>query len=164
MKTDGFIPHGRYLKSRFPQIAAEWDYSQNDRNPDEITAFSHYNARWICRKGHSYPAIIKNRTALGHGCPYCSGKKPIKGETDLETRFPKIAAEWDYENNTKTPDQYTAFSGDTVKWICERGHSYLAVIYNRTAHILQQYVRVLLITVAAHIVAVESLLKVKQIW
>jgi len=68
----------------------------------------------------------------GSKCPYCTGKIVIPGETDLKTLRPDIAAEWDYEKNTPlTPEQVTSQSTLQVWWLCNNGHSYQAVIYNR---------------------------------
>ncbi len=66
-------------------------------------------------------------------CDYCVGKKPIVGKTDLLTKRPDIAAEWDYERNGQLrPEQCTEFSGKYVYWRCRFGHEWSAYINNRT--------------------------------
>ncbi len=57
----------------------------------------------------------------------------MPGETDLETIYPEIAAEWDYENNSGKPTEYLPFSNKKVYWICPICHqSYLRKICDRT--------------------------------
>lgn len=46
--------------------------------------------------GHTWDAVVGSRS-LGRGCPACGGQIVIKGKNDLATKFPEIAAEWDYE-------------------------------------------------------------------
>ena len=125
------------LASAYPNIATEWDREKNKGlSPDKVSPKSHKRAWWKCPKGHSYETYIFSRTSnVPSNCPYCAGQKPIKGETDLATRIPQILAEWDYSKNALGPDEYTAFSGQKVWWICPDCHtSYLARIVNRTAN------------------------------
>lgn len=125
------------LASAYPNIAKEWDSEKNkDLTPEEVPPKSHKRAWWKCPKGHSYETYIFSRTSnVPSNCPYCAGQKPIKGETDLATRIPQILAEWDDSKNALGPDEYTAFSGQKVWWICPDCHtSYLARIVNRTAN------------------------------
>lgn len=84
-----------------PDIAAEWDHKENaPLIPQDVTVGSARKVWWVCDKGHHWEAIIASRTKKnGTGCPYCSGRFPIPGETDLGTLRPEMAAEWDYERN-----------------------------------------------------------------
>ncbi len=83
----------------FPLVAEEWDTEQNDLSPSEVTAYCHYKAKWICRKcGYHWLAAVSSRSK-GQGCPACAGQVVVPGRNDLESRFPNIAAEWDYEQN-----------------------------------------------------------------
>lgn len=41
-----------------PEIAAQWDYENNEMTPDEVTAGSGYKVAWICEKGHRWRAAI----------------------------------------------------------------------------------------------------------
>ena len=58
----------------------------------------------------------------------------VKGINDVETLYPDLAKEWDYENNDgKTPDQFTRGSNERINWICEKcGHRWCAKINGRT--------------------------------
>lgn len=60
------------LKTLFPEICKEWDYSKNNSSPENYLPASGKKVWWLCSKGHSWKAVISSRT-LGHtGCPVCS--------------------------------------------------------------------------------------------
>jgi hypothetical protein len=112
------------LLTRFPAIAAQahqWDASL-------VAYASHKSKEWKCEKGHVWVARVCNRTIKGYGCPYCSGRLPIKGVNDLATVYPGIAAEangWD-------PSIYTAHSGRRMTWKCVMGHEWRTSVNHRT--------------------------------
>ena len=116
-----------------PQLAAEWNNSKNGSLfPRDVTEKSNKRVFWKCKKGHEWSARINDRSK-GNGCPYCAGRRPIVGETDLETVNPKLAAEWDYsKNGTKTPRDFTAYSNKKMVWKCKEGHEWLASIHRRS--------------------------------
>ena len=91
-----------------PDLAAEWDYDSNSElTPDMVTVRSNKNIGWICAKGHRWEATVDKRSS-GQGCPFCSGKRVIKGETDLATVNPQLAKEWDHDvNGNLTPFDVT---------------------------------------------------------
>ncbi len=122
------------LATCFPLVAAEWDYAANEgKKPEDYTSSSEVKIWWRCQLGHTWQASIKNRTARRSKCPYCAGKKAIPGETDLQTRFPEIAQQWDYEKNGDLlPSMVLPFSNKKVWWKCEKGHSWQCPIENRT--------------------------------
>lgn len=111
-------------------LIKEWS-TQNIHLPEEYACKSNKRVSWICKEGHSWTARIQDRVR-GNGCPFCSGKKPEVGKTDLATLFPKLEKEWDYEKNKKKPQDYRPGSGVSVYWKCEKGHSWKARIYART--------------------------------
>ena len=116
-----------------PEIAAQWDYENNEMTPDEVTAGSGYKVAWICEKGHRWRAAIGDRCKYNNGCPYCSGRFAITGENDLATLYPKIAKEWDCESNGDVrPDNIKPFGAKTYHWKCSNGHKYKASIASRT--------------------------------
>ena len=88
---------------------------------------------WKCDKGHEWQATMSSRNQ-GHGCPYCSGQKVIKGENDLQTVNPTLAKEWNYEkNNGLTPADVTPSNDKKVWWKCKKGHEWQATISNRNS-------------------------------
>jgi hypothetical protein len=71
------IPGRTDLATTHPHLAAEWDTEANDRTPEQITAGSHYKARWVCPSDHRWQAKVHARVA-GRRCPTCNrrGRKP----------------------------------------------------------------------------------------
>ncbi|MBE6141340.1 MAG: hypothetical protein E7175_00595 [Erysipelotrichaceae bacterium] len=117
-----------------PDLVKEWDYSKNNILPNSITIGTSRRVWWICEHGHSWKTSVANRTNKDNlnKCPFCSGKKPIKGETDLETLAPEIAKQWNYEKNGDlNPSDFMVSSKAKVWWICEKGHEWEAYIYQR---------------------------------
>lgn len=55
-----------------PDLALEWDEDANGGSPT-VVAGSEKKAWWKCQHGHTWDAIIRNRTVLGSGCPKCAG-------------------------------------------------------------------------------------------
>ncbi|WP_425484730.1 zinc-ribbon domain-containing protein [Leifsonia soli] len=123
------------LATQFPGLAAEWDYTPGANSGDPSHANSRSNRRvsWICGRGHRWVTAIYNRTRNGSGCPYCAGKRIIPGETDLVTRRPDLAAEWDYSRNgPRDPHTLGSKSAAKVWWEGPCGHHWQALISNRS--------------------------------
>ena len=129
------IPGETDLATKYPDIARQWDYEKNGGiDPQNVTAGSTKKAWWRCEKGHSWQVTVNNRTKSGSDCPYCVGKRAIPGETDLVTKHPDIASQWDYEKNGDLdPQNVTAGSHKKVWWRCEKGHSWQTMVYSRAA-------------------------------
>lgn len=120
------MPSFASLADEFPGIATEadgWD-------PTQVAAFSSRKLGWKCAVGHTYAAIVNNRTSKKSGCPYCSGTKALIGFNDLLTEFPIIAAEaegWD-------PTEFTSGSSQKKPWKCRDGHTWITSINHRTTN------------------------------
>ncbi len=110
-----------------PDIAKEWNYDKNDGLiPSDVMAGTEKKVWWICSKGHEWKSYIYSRTGKDKvGCPYCSNRKILKGYNDLETVYPDIAKEWNYDKNgdIKTTDVFPV-SGKKYWWICSKGHEW----------------------------------------
>jgi len=121
---------------QYPELIKEWNYEGNKNEKlyiENMTIGSHTKCNWICSKGHKWKATVKDRTN-GHGCPYCSGRKAITGKTDLKTKFPEIAKEWDYDKNYPyRPEEIPFGSGKEFYWICSKGHSFKSIVNKRTS-------------------------------
>jgi hypothetical protein len=88
---------------------------------------------WRCYKGHEWKASVRNRTKRGDGCPHCSGRYPIIGETDLATTRPDIALSWHPSfNKDLRPTEVSKGSSKKVWWVCENGHEFQCSVANRT--------------------------------
>jgi len=75
---------GRYPKNDYnllvcnPELCKEWDYSKNDKKPEEYLPFSSEYVWWKCKEcGHEWYVSIANRSA-GNGCSQCNESKGEK--------------------------------------------------------------------------------------
>lgn len=126
--------------TQYPELLSEWDYAKNSELgifPDNILSGSGKNAWWKCSLAHSYQTKIYEKVK-GNGCPYCSNHRVLSGYNDLLTIAPNLAKEWDSTKNANEglfPDKVLSGSHKKAWWICQNGHSWRAVIYNRVAGI-----------------------------
>ena len=120
------------LETTNPALAKEWNYEKNGRlTPAEVMPNSGQRLWWKCGAGHEWQARIADRNK-GNGCPYCSGRKVLKGYNDLQTVSPTLSREWNYEKNgSLRPDAFTANSNKKVWWKCHKGHEWQATISHR---------------------------------
>ena len=111
-----------------PIMMKEWNYERNNSLgffPENFSIGSGQKVWWVCEKGHEYESIINSRKR-GSGCPYCAGKKALRGFNDFESKYPDLAKEWHpTKNNGLLPSQVTYGSGKKVWWQCDNNHSYL---------------------------------------
>jgi G:T-mismatch repair DNA endonuclease (very short patch repair protein) len=122
------------LATLYPELAAQWG-PDNDTTPDKVTAYTTKPPRqWVCEHGHTWWAAVVRRTRRGNGCTVCSGHGVQTGVNDLATLFPALMDEWDYTRNAHLdPTHLAKGSSEIAWWTCSRGHSWQAIIYNRTA-------------------------------
>ena len=120
------------LQTINPTLAKEWNYEKNNElRPVDVLSNSNKTVWWVCNKGHEWQAMIANRNK-GNGCPYCSGKKVLKGYNDLQTINSTLAKEWNYEkNNELTPMDVLPNSDKKVWWKCSKEHEWRATIGSR---------------------------------
>jgi hypothetical protein len=120
------------VQEAYPELVPEWDFKENDLSPDQVLSGSSKSFRWICMSGHSFIQSPRNRGA-GRGCPYCSGRLPLAGKTDLGSVAPEVAVQWDYAaNNGLTPEDFLPNSAFQANWQCQLGHKWSARISSRT--------------------------------
>ena len=122
------------LQTVNPTLAKEWNYEKNGHiGPEHLTANSGKKVWWKCDNGHEWQATIYNRNN-GKGCPYCAGKKVLKGFNDLQTVNPALANEWNHEkNNGLSPTDVTPNSNKKAWWKCSKGHEWQTTIANRNS-------------------------------
>lgn len=122
------------LELLYPDVAKQWNYSKNGNlKPSMFAPGSNTYIWWICEKKHEWNAPICDRTIGEKGCPYCSNQRLLKGYNDLETVFPHIAMEWDYDKNGNLkPCDITYGTSKIVSWKCKKGHCWEASVVNRT--------------------------------
>lgn len=78
-----------------PDLAREWSDRNIKLTPDDVSYGSTINVWWKGACGHEWVAPVCNRLRqYGAGCPYCAGRRLLRGCNDLATKFPDVAAEW----------------------------------------------------------------------
>lgn len=97
-------------------------------NPAEYSRGSHKKMEWRCAFGHTWIAVIKNRTLGKSGCPVCSNDKIQPGYNDLATTHPELAKEA-FEWN---PSDFGAGHNSKKNWQCNIGHIWSASLNTRT--------------------------------
>lgn len=112
-------------------LLKEWDYMKNEVDPTTLKRSSEYEAWWKCQtcKG-SWQSKVKNRTN-GSSCPYCAGRKVLKGFNDLACQYPALADQWIQSEHGLTPEDVTPGSHEEVTWKCEKGHHWKALVKTR---------------------------------
>lgn len=86
---------------------------------------------WKCKHGHEWLATVNNRSTLGRGCPYCSGRNATS-ENCLSAMNPQLANQWHpTKNENLSPKDVKPNSGKRVWWKCDSGHEWEAIIQGR---------------------------------
>lgn len=117
------------LDTAAPHLVKEW-HEDNDKKSCEVVPGSFYNAKWKCGKGHVWSATVASRVR-GNGCPYCSGRLPIVGVTDVATTHPYLIGEL-HGSNERDLTQVSAGSDVRFTWECRKGHVWTSQIKHRT--------------------------------
>ncbi|MBL7821447.1 MAG: zinc-ribbon domain-containing protein [Saprospiraceae bacterium] len=138
------------MKSKIPisishsNLLEEWDYSLNERHPNDFTKGSNFKAFWKCKKNHSWQAAIYSRTN-GHGCPFCRSStslnemtifselsyvfqnsihRYIKGKNEIDIFLPDVGIgveydglRWHIENDQKDRNKNLFFQRKGIKII-----------------------------------------------
>lgn len=118
------------------KLLKEWDYEKNSAEgffPDKMQPYSNRKVHWKCKLGHEWICSIDKRTS-GQNCPFCSNRRLLVGFNDLETKYPTVAKEWDYEKNQNIlPNAIVFGSAKIVWWKCSVcGNHWQAAIRART--------------------------------
>ena len=117
------------LRTTDPELAVQW--ADETMKATEVNRSSHKKVAWRCGRGHVYKASVYSRVA-GNGCPYCAGRKVLKGFNDLATTHAALAEEW-YQplNGELTPQTVSKGSNQKVWWRCHYGHIWQAAVFAR---------------------------------
>lgn len=128
----GLVKRPDSLQSEYPELAKQWHPTKNaPLTATDVTPHSGQKVWWSCSHGHDWKAVISSRTR-GHGCPFCAGQRPT-ATRNLATQYPALLREWDWgRTGNLKPEDFTPRSQSKVWWKCQRGHSWQAIIGNRT--------------------------------
>ncbi len=113
----------------------EWDSAKNKElglDPERIGIHSNKKVWWVCKNGHHYDSSPEHRFR-GENCPYCSNRRILVGENDLQTTNPELMEEWDYEANYPLlPTMVVPGSSKKVHWICKNcGNKWIVSVLSR---------------------------------
>lgn len=112
-----------------PELALDW-HEKNELKASEVTLKSNIRIWWKCRScTHEWQSAPNNRSK-GHGCPVCVGMKPSQ-KNNLAALHPELVKEWGLENRD-SPENFLPKSNIKVWWRCSKGHSWRALIANRS--------------------------------
>lgn len=120
------------LATTHPEVATEWHPDKNGNlSSCSITSGTSRKVWWQCARNHEWQATVASRSR-GNGCPCCSGRYPVKGETDFATTHRLLADEWHPNlNGDLTPADVSAGSSRKIWWQCAQNHEWQAAVYNR---------------------------------
>ncbi len=126
------------LLESHPHIAKQWDHKKNFEEGvglDSITSISRKRAHWICKRGHEWEAVVRDRTSKNTRCPSCTGRKPSI-ENNLSITHPELVRQWHpTKNGKRTPQSVTKGSEIKIWWKCQNfdNHEWETYVYSRTA-------------------------------
>lgn len=124
------LPGFNDLKTHNPQLARYWADDLNQPSSSEVLPSSNKKFWWRCQEGHE---IHKSPNGFSQsGCGYCANKKVLDGWNDLQTRYPRLAAQFDViENRGVAPSEVVAAGLKKFVWKCELGHRWEATVASR---------------------------------
>ena len=122
---------GKPLDEMYPVLAGEWSVRNGELAPSDVSYGSNKVVWWRGNCGHEWQATVKARTSKEEGCPYCAGKRVLKGFNDLATLHPELIGEWSGRNGDLRIGDITAGSQKKVWWKGKCGHEWQATVKNR---------------------------------
>ena len=118
----------------FPEFERYYDKEKNPRPFFTLAPHSNNKYHWICDNGHEFEYILMYFSRAGKFfCPICENILLEKGENDLLSQDPELAAEFDIEKNGITPDEVMINNtNEEIWWKCtNNGHSFQRAIIHR---------------------------------
>lgn len=109
------------LKTKFPEIASEWDYEANGNLlPSMFTPGSNMSVHWKCKNGHRWEKQISYRTHTQKKCPECYGsrKKSKDNSKDWSKKYELAKKYYQSHGDLLIPATYIDESGIKIgSWI-----------------------------------------------
>ena len=125
------------LAEKSELLLRQWDFEENGSlSPYEIPLNYSFKVAWKCDKcNYKWYSSPNTRVRVDKisNCPHCTGRVAMEGVDDLETLYPNIAKEWDYQKNKNIlPSQIRPYANKKYFWICPTcGNSYETYPGNR---------------------------------
>lgn len=128
----------KILSEARPDLVLDWDFSKNTKKPEELILSSDYIVNWKCHKcGYEWDSPLVNRTRNSARCPSCGGGKYLLmlGVNDLESQRPNLMVDWDWDENTKKPNEIRVTSHYRAHWKCHKcGYKWASRLDTRSAN------------------------------
>lgn len=124
---------GQFLRD-FDDLLGEWDWDFNgDLDPLTLRAGSKERVAWRCllNPAHVWETKLSDRTYHPSFCPFHMGNRVHPSES-FAAYFPWFTKEWQPTKNDLHPAEVSRASGREVVWLCDHGHEWSAVVYQRT--------------------------------
>jgi len=121
------------MVEKCPDLVEEWHPTKNGNlKPEDVTYGSRKMVWWLCPEGHEWQQQVKVRVH-GQQCPYCTGVRPSESY-NLEVVNPELARQWHPTKNLPlTPRDVTPGSERHIWWMCDLGHVWDAMVYERNS-------------------------------
>ena len=104
-------------------------------SPDPKTVSRGYKdfGEFQCKnEPHTFKCRIRDKFTHNISCPVCYGRVVDPEFNAISLTDPYILDEWDYDRNTKTPDEFVRGSNKSVWLKCsKKPHSYQRTVYDR---------------------------------
>ena len=109
------------FKTMYPHLVKMYS-KDNILAPDKTIYTSSFYYKWHCDEcGGDFTSSIDKLDK--EGCPYCNGRKALKGYNDLTVTHPHLAKEGGLENyliDVGGPENYKFDSTKNVYWLCPK--------------------------------------------
>lgn len=117
------------------QLLKLYDCERNPLSPSEVVFSSSYKYDFRCpvcdnswkQKLNKFTRLrvgtynfIKKRSEITY-CPYCKGER-ISSHYNLKTEIPEVSKWWDYERNSRKPEEYSPSTHEKVYLKCPECH------------------------------------------
>ncbi|GAA1230291.1 hypothetical protein JOF42_000378 [Microbacterium phyllosphaerae] len=108
------------MRTTRPDFARQFHPAKNGSlTPDNTLATVRRRVWWRCEEhGHEWCATGSNRVIGRTGCPFCSNARVWVGWNDMATTRPDLVVDWDWDNNTFTPQSVVAGTKKSIQWKC----------------------------------------------
>ena len=119
-----------------PRLLRDWDYKNNDADPEKIKPFSKKRINWICHldNRHKWTATLANRVGLYQrkgqynkkrnvGCPFCNPSSTANPWEEnnllykIKKEMPDLIKYW-HEKNKISPEKITPGTEKEYWWKC----------------------------------------------
>ena len=118
------------------QVEKLWDYELNEIKPEDFRPYSKKMAWFKCPNGHSFKQKIctvlsdkRNETIRCTVCKELFFKHQNNNRNLISKRGECVKIHWDYDLNTRKPEEFIPSSKQKVWFKCPNGHSFKQNIF-----------------------------------